>query len=117
MRASQSSSAAYSPRPYAAGLAGALLVAAGVAGAAQTHTVLIENMHFTPANLTVRRGDRIVWINKDFFAHTVSDSMQRFDSGNIPASASWSYRANRRGEYAYECRLHPGMQGRLTVQP
>lgn len=104
--------------PCAAALAGALFaVTITAASASTTHTVIIENMRFTPATLSVHRGDRVVWVNKDLFPHTVTSVMRRFDSGDIAASASWSFRAKAAGEYAYVCRLHPGMTGHLTVQP
>ena len=92
-------------------------VAAGAAAAAAgaSHTVTIENMQFNPAQLTVHRGDRIVWVNKDLFPHTATAD-KVFDSGSIAADASWSYVANQSGEYAYHCTFHPTMKGRITVQ-
>lgn len=102
----------------AAALAGALFMdPAAAAVMPRTHTIVIENMRFTPAAVNVHRGDRVVWINKDLFPHTVTSDTRRFESGDIAASASWSYRATTAGEYAYSCRLHPGMKGHFTVQP
>jgi plastocyanin len=104
--------------PCAAALAGALLIGAAAAvHAHETYTVIIENMRFTPATFSVHRGDRVVWVNKDLFPHTVTSDARRFESGDIAASASWSYRATAAGAYAYSCRLHPGMKGHFTVQP
>ena len=37
-----------------------------------THYVVIEQMRFNPPTLTVQRGDRIQWVNKDLVAHTAS---------------------------------------------
>jgi plastocyanin len=82
----------------------------------KVHTVSIENMRFSPAELTVRRGERIVWINKDLLPHTVTARSEAFDSGNIPASASWSYVAAMAGDYLYVCAFHPTMKAKLTVQ-
>ena len=31
----------------------------------KTHTITMENVGYTPAHLTVHRGDRIVWVNKE----------------------------------------------------
>ena len=73
-------------------------------------------MQFSPPELTVHRGDRIVWVNKDLFPHTVTAARKSFDSGSIAAGASWSYVAATSGDYAYGCTFHPTMQGRLTVQ-
>ena len=89
--------------------------AAAAAGAGASHTVTIENMQFNPAQLTVHRGDRIVWVNKDLFPHTATAD-KGFDSGSIAANASWSYVASKSGEYAYHCTFHPTMKGKITVQ-
>jgi plastocyanin len=62
------------PLPKLALLAACLLVLGPQGSAAEpgpavtTCTVTIENLQFSPAELAVRRGDRIVWVNKDFFS-------------------------------------------------
>ena len=88
---------------------------ANVALPAAQHTVTIEGMQFNPPQLTVHRGERIVWVNKDLFPHTVT-SDKSFDSGSIAAGASWSYVADKSGDYAYSCTFHPTMKGRIKVQ-
>ena len=72
-------------------------------------------MQFQPQELTVHRGDRIVWVNKDLFPHTVTAD-KIFDSGSIASNASWSYLATKSGEYAYGCTFHPTMKGKFKVQ-
>ena len=81
-----------------------------------TYVVTIENMRFSPDALTVQRGDRVVWINKDLFPHTATADIKAFDSRSIEPNASWSYVASKPGEYAYGCVLHPTMKARLTVR-
>lgn len=90
------------------------LVTSASAGPGKTYTVTIENMQFNPQELTVHRGDRIVWVNKDLFPHTAT--AKAFNSGSIAANASWSYVAVKKGDYAYGCTFHPTMKARLTVQ-
>jgi plastocyanin len=80
------------------------------------HTVIIEDMQFNPAELRVRRGERIVWMNKDLFPHTVTAASHAFDSGSIAANASWAYVPRQAGEYAYGCTFHPTMKAVLKVQ-
>ena len=94
-----------------------VLVCALPAGAARkTHTVVVEAMRFVPERLSVQRGDRVVWVNKDLFAHTATATGGAFDSRNIAPNASWTYVANEPGRYAYLCSLHTTMTGTLTVQ-
>jgi plastocyanin len=103
------------------GMAGiVLLTAAAVrfarpARAASAHTVAMDGTRFIPEKLTVKRGDRVVWVNKDPFPHTATAD-GTFDSKSIAAGHSWSYVAHDRGEFAYVCTLHPGMKGTLLVQ-
>jgi len=94
---------------------GVVSVMADTNAAPKTHVVTIENMRFSPDALTVQRGDRVVWINKDLFAHTATAVSKAFDSHNIEPNASWTYVAGKPGEYDYVCALHPTMKARLTV--
>ena len=80
------------------------------------HTVVIESMSFRPQVLAVRRGDRITWINKDPFPHTVTSAAGRFDSHEIAPDGSWTYVARKAGEYHYVCTLHVTMKGVLEVR-
>ena len=83
---------------------------------AETHVVVIENMRFNPASLTVNRGDRIVWENRDLFPHTATSDAKAFDSEDLAAQASWAYIAEKAGDYAYHCAYHPTMTARLVVR-
>ena len=80
-----------------------------------THTVVIEAVKYEPETLTVKRGDTIVWVNKDPYPHTVT-AKGAFDSHDIAAGKSWKYTARKAGEYAYICTLHPNMKGTLKVE-
>ena len=102
----------------------ALACAAGVAlgtspafaaGAGVTHTVVMQATSYTPQVLTVKRGDTVVWINKDPFPHTVT-ATRGFDSKSIAADGSWKYRAGEVGEFPYTCTFHPNMKGTLRVE-
>jgi plastocyanin len=92
------------------------VLASNVATPATQHTVTIEAMQFNPPELTLHRGERIVWVNKDLFPHTVTANNNAFDSGSIASDASWSYTPTKAGEYAYGCSFHPTMKGMIKVQ-
>ena len=81
-----------------------------------THTITIEEMQFKPAELTVKAGDSIVWVNKDMFPHTATSKAKSFDSQQIEPGKSWTYRAVKKGAGPYICSLHPTMQGTLRVR-
>lgn len=106
----------------------AILAAAAMGPAlagGKTHVVIIENMVFTPATLTVKRGDSVVWRNKDVVPHTATTTgtgkgkgtaKGRFDSGNIAAGKSWTHAMRTAGRFDYICNYHLGMKASLEVQ-
>ena len=51
---------------------------AGPNPSATSYTVTIENLQFSPAELKVHRGDRVIWVNKDFFPHTATAKDKTF---------------------------------------
>ena len=111
--------------PYPGGqrLALALLCAGGLLHAGTgatavtpaTHTVVIEGFKYQPETVTIKRGDSVVWINKDLFPHTIT-AKGVFDSHDIAPGRSWKYTPRKAGEYAYTCTLHPNMKGLLKVE-
>jgi plastocyanin len=98
----------------AAGFMLALFAPAGFAAAA-THVVTVEGMKFQPARVTVKRGDKVVWHNKDVVPHTVT-AADRFNSRQIDGGKSWSWIAGAKGRYDYVCLYHPGMRATLVVE-
>ncbi|MEP7205734.1 MAG: cupredoxin domain-containing protein [Casimicrobiaceae bacterium] len=96
-------------------LAGLAAVAPSTVLAEVVHTVAMDGTRFLPESITVRRGERIVWLNKDPFPHTAT-APGTFDSKPVAAGESWSYVARHAGEFEYVCTLHPGMKARLIVR-
>jgi plastocyanin len=84
-----------------------------------THVVTIENMRFNPQSLTVRKGDRIVWLNNDLVPHTATAKNaaknHAFDSRSIAPQATWTLVAALPGTYVYVCSYHPAMTGTIVV--
>src|SRR3954464_15770182 len=81
-----------------------------------THQVAIEGMQFVPEVVSAARGDAIVWTNKDLFPHTVTSTSGDFDSHEIKAGESWTYRATKEGEFSYVCSLHPTMKAVARIK-
>lgn len=78
--------------------------------------MVIEAMAYAPAVLTMKPGDTVVWVNRDFFPHTATAQEGDFDSGILAVGASWRHVAERRGRLEYVCTLHPTMKGVLIVE-
>ena len=87
----------------------------GAAVKPATRTVTIEAVQFQPDAIDARRGDSIVWVNKDPFPHTVTAD-GKFDSKEIKPGESWAYKVEQSGNLPYICTLHPTMKATLRVK-
>ena len=86
--------------------------AASSTNAAQT--VIIKQMAFAPATLTVKPGDIVEWKNEDIVAHTATAAT--FDSGPIAPGQSWRHTFTQSSSNAYHCTFHPNMKGTIVIQ-
>jgi plastocyanin len=88
------------------------------AGAAKpaTRTVTIENTAFSSAELDIKAGDTIVWINKDPYPHSATSEAGGFDSRPIAPGKSWKFIARKTGDFPYACSIHPSMKATLHVK-
>jgi plastocyanin len=71
---------------------------------------------FSPANLTVKVGKTVTWVNKDTVTHTVtSDGSVLFDSGFMPTGSTFQFTFTMSGTFPYYCTVHPYMKGTIVV--
>ena len=103
-----------SARRWLAAAVAALLIG-GADAAPVVHTVTIDGFEFHPPEVTVGKGDVVVWVNKDPVPHTATAKGAALDSGSIAASGSFRFTATREGRFDYVCTLHPPMKGVLVV--
>jgi plastocyanin len=83
----------------------------------QRHVVEIRGMAFHPSVLQVRRGDTVVWINRDIVPHTATATRNTgWNTGPLLQKDSARYVARRSGTDTYVCELHPTMVGKLIVR-
>jgi plastocyanin len=83
--------------------------------------ILIQNMAFSPAGMTVNLGTTIKWTNKDNVPHTVTSGTPGspsglFDSGNMALNGNFTYTFNQTGTFKYYCTVHPMMTATIIVQ-
>ena len=81
---------------------------------AETITVGMGNVAYTPAKISARIGDTIVWINNDIFAHTATARDKSWDVNILPKKTG-SYVVKKAGTIEYYCRYHPNMVGQIEV--
>ena len=80
----------------------------------QTYTVEIKDMQFQPADLTVHKGDTVIWVNKDIVAHDVTQDNKGWASPPLASDATWKKEVTMSD--AYYCSIHVVMKGKLTVE-
>ncbi len=107
---------------------------AGIDGVFDSGVVEIhmENMGFSPAQVTIRRGIRVRWINRDPIDHDVTSGVARtgrksrgmketrfpdgrFQSGLFGKGSAYEFVFKESGSFPYFCSVHPIMTGRITV--
>jgi plastocyanin len=96
--------------------AAAALLGAGMAPAfADTVTVTIDKLVFSPAEISVKAGDTVEWVNKDAFAHTAT--VKGGWEVTIPPNKTAGRAMTAEDTVDYFCRFHPNMKGKITVAP
>ncbi len=78
--------------------------------------VRIANLAFGPAELHVRAGTRVRWVNNDALQHTVSADDRGFDSELLDPGKSYERVFEEPGTFAYHCTPHPFMRGTVSVE-
>jgi plastocyanin len=82
---------------------------------AAKHDVSIDDMKFTPDNLTIIVGDSVEWTNNDDRDHTVIAKDGSFKSDNLGGGSTYQYTFKKAGKFPYGCSLHPRMKASVTV--
>ncbi|HVJ76906.1 MAG TPA: cupredoxin domain-containing protein [Hyphomicrobium sp.] len=92
----------------------ALLAGCGVGIAGAAVRVTIADLVFSPADITVKAGDTVEWVNNDFVDHTATAKNGAWDV-MIPAGKSAHLKMTKVGTFTYFCRVHPDMVGTIRV--
>lgn len=88
----------------------------GSSPVAAKNTVMIQNMAFSPATLTIKVGDKVTWTNQDSVGHSATADNNSFDTGVIEQGQSGSNTFTKAGTYTYHCSVHPNMKATIIVQ-
>ncbi|WP_343035887.1 cupredoxin family copper-binding protein [Hongsoonwoonella zoysiae] len=100
------------------GAAFSLMLTCSAAFAGETHQVFIEKFEFAPANLTIKRGDMVEFVNKDIAPHTATEeSDYLWDTGELAKNQSARIEFSEIGTSNYFCAFHPHMKAEITVTP
>lgn len=89
---------------------------------AKTLTVRTKGMKFTPAELNIKAGDTVEWINDDTMFHTVTSGENgkqdnKFASPYLAPKKKFSVTFKEAGEFPYFCIPHRiQMKGKVIVK-
>lgn len=82
----------------------------------KTVVVGISNFSFVDQQLTVNRGDTVIWINNDPMAHSIISNDGKFSSNILSTGNSFRFTFTKSGTYPYHCGIHASMTGTITVK-
>ena len=83
----------------------------------KTYNIDIQDFDYKTKTLTIKKGDTVIWTNRDSVRHTVtSDSGNELDSELLSQSGSYSHTFAQTGTYDYHCKPHPYMTGTIIVE-
>ena len=80
--------------------------------------VSIQNFAFTPATVTVTKGDVVVFTNNDQVSHTVTSDTGAFTGGTVAPTAEFTVATAglAAGTYPFHCSIHTTMRGTIIVK-
>lgn len=83
--------------------------------------VTIQLFQYQPAQLEVKAGTTVTWVNEDDIQHTVTLGTPENRNGSVSLSLSGksttaSFTFDHPGEYEYFCERHQSMRGRILVK-
>jgi plastocyanin len=77
------------------------------------NTVNIQGNAFSPAEITIKQGESVTWVNKDSVGHTVVGTT--FTSTLLDTGQSFTQVFASAGTFEYHCSVHPSMIGKVIV--
>jgi plastocyanin len=95
---------------------------------AKTHAVKVADFVYSPANLSIAAGDVVRWSwtgeDRNHSVTSAAGSSESYESHpglkisevtKAPTGGSFSRAFAKEGTFAYFCRVHPDMKGKITV--
>lgn len=79
------------------------------------HSVEMIQMKFFPAELKVRKGDKVVFVNHDLVAHDITEESKKlWNSSPLASDQTWILEVTE--SVSYYCSIHPVMKGKIVVE-
>lgn len=105
--------------PYTANTTSTKTTSSSTTKPTATDAVVIKDMAFSPASITVQAGATVTWTNNDTMSHTITETDGKTgpDSSDVAPGGTYSFTYKTVGTFKYHCTIHPSMTGTVTVTP
>lgn len=80
-----------------------------------TVTIEMRDNSFSPASRSIAAGTRVRWVNEGSNTHNTTGEGGAWQSGNLAPDQQFERTFSTAGTFDYECTLHAGMTGTITV--
>ncbi|MDQ1375521.1 MAG: hypothetical protein QOJ09_2859 [Actinomycetota bacterium] len=77
-------------------------------------TVVLKDLKFNPDKVSIKTGATVSWQWKESVLHNVTAKDGSFKSDNR-SDGTFGHTFDKAGTFSYECTLHSGMSGEVTV--
>lgn len=79
------------------------------------HSVEITQMRFSPEELKVKKGDKVVFVNHDMVTHDITEETKKaWSSSPLAVNQTWVLTVAESANYF--CSIHPVMKGKIIVE-
>lgn len=81
--------------------------------------VVIRDFTFVPAQVSVKAGSKVTWVNcgpPGSDSHTSTADAGQWSSSLMAPGATFTREFIGAGSFPYHCEPHPGMRGTVTVE-
>lgn len=78
--------------------------------------ISISNLAYSPAEITVKKGTAVMWVNNDSVPHTVtSTDGGKLDGSLLAKGSDYTFTFDTVGTFNYKCSFHSNMTGKVIV--
>ena len=96
-------------------------VAPAAEAPADAVVVKIDKLKYDPAEVTIKAGQTVTWINAEAMPHNIAFQAgvigdAKLDGAMMKKDQSYSVKFNDAGTYDYHCTPHPFMKGKVIVE-
>jgi plastocyanin len=78
--------------------------------------ISLENFAFSPKEITIKTGTKVIWTNNDSTSHTIISDDGTFSSSTLKTNGTFEFTFNTKGTFSYHCSIHPSMTGKIIVE-